>query len=687
MRPARVISRPASRPGATETDTGLRLWVSLPRLPVESPNTQLRPEEVETLFPFRIGFGAHGAVRELGRTLAKVAPELLDGARFGHDVVLVRPDLPGRIWIDLVEQAGPGQVLVFRLPKQELLLRGVLLPTFDEPGAATFYGSPTLRNLSDLEDSGLTLADLEPSNQLGAQLVQAETRARHERELERRAGFAGHRASELEARLACAESEATNYAELIEALIARLVSRTAEVCDGLTPEAAGDGDRLLREIEDAREVACIGRPGSPPTLSEFHPAELADALLSQMYELNRDVEFVVDDSFISLVIGPRRLLERALGTLLELVVDSGSSATCTLGPAPDLGPQVGVAIRIADAEGKVPRWMRRDLARPAWRQGRAFRERGDDPSVRLAVAQELLERLGAKFVHLRDGREVKDLELHVPWVQGRALRDQLQAGFPERVLLVGPLDHPELAGLQSQLERLRVRVRRVGTPVEALSEITSRRPDVTFDALLAPVDEGRAAWRSRFRALLMAAPRPLPQLVGLATSDSQANREPGDLLQLPVPELELVRRLAQRRISIPSGAKRRPPQVLLLEPDPLTERLARAMLKSHGADVDLAASPEEARRMHSSRIYDLILVDLDTPSGQGLELLRELRGTQPDHARPTILALSEREAVERQIALLLTGADGVLTKPLRVREDGRALGQWLHSKVTKPATA
>jgi len=105
---------------------------------------------------------------------------------------------------------------------------------------------------------------------------------------------------------------------------------------------------------------------------------------------------------------------------------------------------------------------------------------------------------------------------------------------------------------------------------------------------------------------------------------------------------------------------------LLLEDEPLNRALVRATLsraddlRLRNAEVVEAATIGEAKSALASREFDLLMLDVRLPDGNGLELARSL-----DRPRPLMVALtasvvpSPRDQAER------AGCDGFLEKPFQ----------------------
>ena len=112
-------------------------------------------------------------------------------------------------------------------------------------------------------------------------------------------------------------------------------------------------------------------------------------------------------------------------------------------------------------------------------------------------------------------------------------------------------------------------------------------------------------------------------------------------------------------------------RVLLIEDDRELRTLLRDALAIEGFDVLTAASVSEGRALLShagstpgSSPFDLIVLDLGLPDGDGQQLLAEVRRR---HATP-LLVISAREAEGQKVDLLDAGADDYLVKPFGVGE-------------------
>ena len=106
------------------------------------------------------------------------------------------------------------------------------------------------------------------------------------------------------------------------------------------------------------------------------------------------------------------------------------------------------------------------------------------------------------------------------------------------------------------------------------------------------------------------------------------------------------------------------PLVLVIEDEPQMRRFLRASLASHGYDLCEATTTAEAVALATSRVPELVLLDLGLPDGDGVDLTRRLR----EWSRVLIIVISARGREEDKVAVLDAGADDYLTKPFGVSE-------------------
>ena len=106
------------------------------------------------------------------------------------------------------------------------------------------------------------------------------------------------------------------------------------------------------------------------------------------------------------------------------------------------------------------------------------------------------------------------------------------------------------------------------------------------------------------------------------------------------------------------------PIVVVIEDEPQIRRFVRTALEAEGWLVHEADTAKKGLTEAGTRKPDVLVLDLGLPDGNGLDVIRDVRGWS---AVP-IIVLSARSDEADKIAALDAGADDYLTKPFGVGE-------------------
>ena len=105
--------------------------------------------------------------------------------------------------------------------------------------------------------------------------------------------------------------------------------------------------------------------------------------------------------------------------------------------------------------------------------------------------------------------------------------------------------------------------------------------------------------------------------------------------------------------------------ILMVEDDSTIAFAVKYAVEQEGFNLDIAENLENARKIVNTKEYDLILLDVMLPDGNGYEFLKQLR--EHDEDTPVIFLTACDEEVNIVMGLDI-GADDYITKPFRVRE-------------------
>jgi CheY-like chemotaxis protein len=125
-------------------------------------------------------------------------------------------------------------------------------------------------------------------------------------------------------------------------------------------------------------------------------------------------------------------------------------------------------------------------------------------------------------------------------------------------------------------------------------------------------------------------------------------------------------------------------RILLAEDNPVSQRVATAMLGKHGHRVTVASTGLEAMEAWESGEFDVILTDNQMPKMGGLEVVRRIRDREAatGRRRTPVVALTASAMIGDRERFLSAGMDAFLTKPFFAPELYSVLRQ-----VVAPRTA
>ncbi len=106
-------------------------------------------------------------------------------------------------------------------------------------------------------------------------------------------------------------------------------------------------------------------------------------------------------------------------------------------------------------------------------------------------------------------------------------------------------------------------------------------------------------------------------------------------------------------------------KVLIVDDDPEIVDMVKDWLANENYTVESAVCSSEAKEFLAHFKYDIILLDLNLPDGDGMEICREFR---LQSGQTPILMLTGKSDVADKTDGLDSGADDYLTKPFQLRE-------------------
>ena len=106
-------------------------------------------------------------------------------------------------------------------------------------------------------------------------------------------------------------------------------------------------------------------------------------------------------------------------------------------------------------------------------------------------------------------------------------------------------------------------------------------------------------------------------------------------------------------------------RMLIVEDDEALSQFLRKSFEAALYETDVAADGNRAREMVEQNDYGVVILDLGLPTGDGLEILQQIRAR--NNTLP-LMALTSRKEIEERVKTLDLGADDYVLKPFAFAE-------------------
>jgi two-component system response regulator GlrR len=106
-------------------------------------------------------------------------------------------------------------------------------------------------------------------------------------------------------------------------------------------------------------------------------------------------------------------------------------------------------------------------------------------------------------------------------------------------------------------------------------------------------------------------------------------------------------------------------KLLIVDDDLSILRVLKMRLESEGYQVEVASEIEEAKALAVRNEYELAILDLKLPGGNGIDLMKSIHQVDPE--LPVII-LTAYATIESAVEAMKAGAYKYLKKPFNYRE-------------------
>lgn len=216
-------------------------------------------------------------------------------------------------------------------------------------------------------------------------------------------------------------------------------------------------------------------------------------------------------------------------------------------------------------------------------------------------------------------------------------------------------------------------------------------PDENLREIFEPFVQAEGSYTRRFQGagLGLSIVRRLVELLGGTIAiDSTVGKGTTFYISLPLKAPDM----ASAGATIPGPTQvpdtRSPLRVLLAEDDAVSSLTGKRLLEKAGCHVAVAKDGREALQLLAEQDFDLILMDIQMPTMDGVEATKAIRGTQALGAKANvpIVAMTAYAMTGDKETFLAAGMDDYLAKPVDKAELMNVIERVLHASALKKRT-
>jgi PAS domain S-box-containing protein len=469
------------------------------------------------------------------------------------------------------------------------------------------------------------------------------------------------------------------------------------------------GDALLGVINDILDFSKIEAGKLEVELIDFDLRmtldDLIDVLAMRAYEKGLEFACLVDAEVPSLVHGDPGRLRQVLINLVGNGVKFTSNGEIVVHVTLDREDDEEALVRfsVTDTGIGIPKDKVGALFQPFTQVDGSVTRKYGGTGLGLSISRQLVEMMGGEigvesehgkgsmfWFTIRLGKQASDTKVEEEPIEDLSDVRVLAAdnNLTNRLVLAAMLEswccrHEELAEAASVLERLRFAAA-AGDPFsvaildmqmpeldgETLVRSIKEDPSIRDTILVTMTSIGKRGDAARFEkagfAAYLTKPVKRSQLHGcLVTSLGRAKGG------------AVSRGHIITRHSVEEDRKRRV-RILLAEDNITNQKVALKILEKLGYSADTAANGAEALAAVESRLYDLVLMDVQMPEMDGFEATRRIRslGSSVSRRDLPIIAMTAHAVKGYSERCLEAGMNDYVSKPISAQDLASAITRW-----------
>ncbi len=417
---------------------------------------------------------------------------------------------------------------------------------------------------------------------------------------------------------------------------------------------------------------------------------LAPAAHAKQLEL---VSLVYRDTPLSLVGDPQRL-KQVLTNLVSNAIKFTREGTIVIRAMveEDNGEQAQLRISVQDTGIGLSDEDLRALFQAFTQADNSLSRQAGGTGLGLVISKRLIEQMGGEIGVASTPGEGSEFWISLTLPKAREdAEDQPQAPLLGRTVAV--VEQHELArqALQHQLEDCGLLVVHHPNLDSLLSAVSAQQHTATPISLavlgvtsqeLPPEQLSQRVWdleRIGCKSLVLC-PTTEQALYheSLPDAHSQLQAKPACTRKVQRALIELLGPRHQPSEASPPPQVSRPPKILCVDDNPANLKLVHTLLSDMGAEVLAVESGYAAVNAVQNETFDLVLMDVQMPGMDGRQSTEAIRQWESErHCTPLpIVALTAHAMANEKRALLQSGMDDYLTKPISERQLAQVVLKW-----------
>ncbi|NOX19070.1 MAG: response regulator [Chlorobi bacterium] len=135
----------------------------------------------------------------------------------------------------------------------------------------------------------------------------------------------------------------------------------------------------------------------------------------------------------------------------------------------------------------------------------------------------------------------------------------------------------------------------------------------------------------------------------------------------------------EKKIVGMNGKEIKRKRLLLVEDNPISQRVELRLLREAGYSVDPVSNAFDAIEAIKSNSFDLALMDIEMQDMDGIEATKKIRDLDPPMSKIPIIAVTAHSSMKDREKCLAAGMNDYIAKPINIHFMKMTIDQWLNS--------